>query len=156
MKPLSMHILIGGLIYLVVIFLYAYVVSAQNQEPMGLEEAERIVNEYGAILEAFGNEGCVVYDENALPYPKSKIRQAILTCLKALKDQPQKGEALRVAYIELGNFLPGVSKQDSRITKDNLADPEAIARHAELLKKGVAESDKLLKELHELESKGEI
>jgi len=151
-----MHILIIGFMNLVVLFLYTSAVPAQTEEPIGLEEAERIVKEYGAVLQELGKEGCVVYDENALPYPKRRIREAILACLKALKDQPQKKEALRVEYIELGNFLPGVRKGDSRITEDNLADPEAMARHVELLKKGVAESDRLLGELYELESKGEI
>lgn len=68
--------------------------------------AEKIVNEYGRVLEqtshlVFGTP------ESLLPYKKEIIKEAIKMTLDALEPEEQKiQEHLRVGYIELARFIP--------------------------------------------------
>src|ERR1700723_1925180 len=87
--------------------------------PMTPLEAERIVNDYGAVLEStaplvFGAP------ETLLPFDKDVIKQAIRVVLTFLKANPESCrkdlakdiELLKIAYPSLANFIPA---EDARI-----------------------------------------
>lgn len=62
---------------------------------------------YGAALEAAAATKATVVDADRLPAPKDKIKAALLVALHATQD-PRMREQLKVAYIELSSFQPGV------------------------------------------------
>jgi hypothetical protein len=76
-------------------------------------EAERIVNEYGAVLERASS---LVFGapETLLPFDKDVIKQAIRAVLAFLKTNPktsgeditQQIENLKIGYHELASFIP--------------------------------------------------
>lgn len=82
-------------------------------------EAERIVNEYGAVLERTSS---IVYGapETLLPFDKDVIKQAIRIVLAFLKTNPktfgeditQDIENLKIGYASLAEFIP---VEDARI-----------------------------------------
>ena len=74
-----------------------------------LREAQLIVNAYGKVLEYLGPiPGATVADEDKLPFPKPKIKAAILIALVATTDAQQR-EFLKVAYLSLADFQARVS-----------------------------------------------
>lgn len=83
-------------------------------------EAERIVNEYGAILERTSSMGVYPAPETLLPFDKDIIKQAIRIVLAFLKKNPktlgeditQDIENLKIGYASLADFIP---VEDARI-----------------------------------------
>ena len=61
-------------------------------------EFVRIVQEYGNTLETAAPAPGAIADENQLPYPKQKIKNAIVEALR-ITDDPQLKEHLKVGYI---------------------------------------------------------
>jgi hypothetical protein len=80
---------------------------------MTAREAERIINEYGAVIE---KTAPLVYgaSETSLPFGKDIIKRAIRVTLISLKTDPktcrgdlaQTVELLKIAYIFLADFIP--------------------------------------------------
>ncbi len=95
-------------------------------ESMSAQEAQRIFNAYIAAMAAPGG---VVRDLTTLPYPKERIKQALLSAIR--RTPPGKDrEALRDAYATLGHW------QDTKVS-----DPMAAM---------LSESQQLLAELQTL------
>jgi hypothetical protein len=74
------------------------------------EEAERIVNEYGGVVEnAVLRFGSSAYPASMLPYDKGSIKSAILSYMVALKAMGQLTERTRNilgrGYVELAVFV---------------------------------------------------
>ena len=65
-------------------------------------EAQRIVQDYGAVLEERTAMG-VIRDINSLPRPKVQIKEALIFALRATADRLMR-EHLKVAYISLADF----------------------------------------------------
>lgn len=82
-------------------------------------EAERIINEYGAVLERTSSMTYGV-PETLLPFDKDIIKQAIRVILAFLKTNPrtlgeglnQYIENLKIGYMSLAEFIPA---EDARI-----------------------------------------
>ena len=93
---------------------------------MTLIEAERIVNEYGAVLAQLPSLVVVGAPETLLPFDKNVIKKAIRFLLAFLKTNPktsgeditQQIENLRIGYEELASFIP---VEDARIAAEGNA-----------------------------------
>lgn len=103
---------------------------ATSDGTMTTRIAVEIIQKFGSVLE---NEapapGCVA-DVTKLPFPKEKIREALIIGLRATAD-PKMKEMLKVAYIELANWQPGVGSAHQGLDTSKLnraGDVEALAR----------------------------
>jgi len=110
----------------------AYALADRLEHRAARQAVESLVHAYGAALEAFGTtKNCIVADCDRLPAPKERIKAALLVALAATQDRDMR-EHLKVAYVELSNFQPGVGS--SPVTVDfPRADPndhEAIVAAA--------------------------
>lgn len=75
-------------------------------------EAELIVNAYGKTLEHLGPiPGSTVADENKLPFPKGKIKAALLVALKFAISNEQRA-VLKNSFLFLADFQTGVGTQN--------------------------------------------
>jgi hypothetical protein len=97
---------------------------------MTSQRAVEVINEFGSVLDrGKPAPGCVA-DLTKLPFPKEQIRQALIIGLRSNPD-PKMKQMLRMAYIELANWQPGVGVEDQGLdtSKLNLAeDVEGLAR----------------------------
>jgi hypothetical protein len=108
-------------------------------------EAERIVNEYGAVLERASS---LVFGapETLLPFDKDVIKQAIRAVLAFLKTNPktsgeditQQIENLKIGYHELASFIP---VEDAKVA----AEGNAALLSGDLNHPGWAYADRALK-----------
>jgi hypothetical protein len=108
-------------------------------------EAERIVNEYGAVLERASS---LVFGapETLLPFDKDVIKQAIRAVLAFLKTNPktsgeditQQIENLKIGYHELASFIP---VEDAKVA----AEGNAALLSGDLNHPGWAYADRSLK-----------
>ncbi|MCK9419129.1 MAG: hypothetical protein M0R70_07105 [Nitrospirae bacterium] len=104
--------------------------SKQTDSSLTPEVAEKIVNDYGAVLaSAVPAPGCVA-DERKLPHPKEHIKQALVFALCMTKE-PQMREQLKIAYITLADWQQGVGDAavGLDLTKMDLnAEPDELAK----------------------------
>lgn len=78
---------------------------------MTAREAELIVNAYGKVLEHLGPiPGATVADESKLPFPKEKIKAAILLALKSTSSEQRA--ILKNGFLFLADFQPDVGGQN--------------------------------------------
>ncbi len=68
---------------------------------MELSEAEKVIQDYGRVLEAVSDQ-LIVASETRLPHQKEKIKEAILFALPLTSGQMR--EYLRASYMNLGLF----------------------------------------------------
>lgn len=99
-------------------------------EQMTAAAAERIVQDYGAVLEfSAPAPGCVA-DVRNLPHSKERIKQALVFALR-LSKEPQMREQMKIGYILLADWQEGVGNETVGIdfTKLDLnADPLDVAK----------------------------
>lgn len=106
--------------------------SEDSSESAWTDEAEKIVQKYGEVLQhASPVAGCVA-NQDQLPYPKGVIKIALIKALQNTVDNDQK-DALQAAYLSLANWQSDVgdSNQGIDLTKvDPMIDPsEFLAMH---------------------------
>lgn len=80
---------------------------ATSDGTMTTRMAAEIIQKYGSVLENEAPAAGCVADVTKLPFPKEKIREALIIGLRSNADPEMKG-MLKVAYIELANWQPGV------------------------------------------------
>ncbi len=78
---------------------------------MSEQKAEEVIQTYGAALETKAETPGRVADISELPFPKGKIKEALIIGLKTTNDQEVK-EMLKVGYIQLADWQEGVGKTD--------------------------------------------
>ena len=151
-------IIIGSLIYVVYSIFRLLLKTIRSKSPDSeLRESELIINAYGKTLEHLAPVPGTVADESKLPFPKSRIKQAILCALKA-SQQPTQKQVLKVAYLQLADFQPGVGSKNvgldlsnvdaARLTQDGLlALANDMASSQDLMASAKAESEQLTAEL---------
>lgn len=92
--------------------------------------AEKIVQDYSAVLgSAAPAPGCVA-DARKLPHQKERIKQALVFALRMTKE-PQMREQLKVGYISLSDWQEGVGDATVGIDLTNMgpnADPVQLAK----------------------------
>jgi len=93
-----------------------------------LAEAELVINAYGKTLEYLAPvSGSSVADELKLPFPKARIKAAILVALHVTPDK-DKQELLKVSYLALADFQPQVGSENIGL---ELA-PDRVAKLSDL------------------------
>jgi hypothetical protein len=106
--------------------------SDDSGEPSWTEEAEKIVQKYGEVLQHSSPVAGCVADQDKLPYPKDVIKTALIKALQNTVDNHQK-EVLKIGYLGLANWQSDVgdSNQGIDLTKvDPMLDPaEFLALH---------------------------
>jgi hypothetical protein len=100
--------------------------EAQSQS----NDSTAIIQEYGKTLETLvPTPGCVA-DGNKLPYPKEVIKKAIIAGLRSTENQ-QIREHLKVGYIPLADWQPGVGESDQGLDLSEIdmsQDTETLAK----------------------------
>lgn len=91
----------------------------------GMTDAESV-----KIISAYGNailsNGSAYGDSHALPYPKARIKEALIIGIRKTSD-PRLREQLKGAYVALAGWQAGAS--GAEFTAEELQDPKgAIAR----------------------------
>jgi hypothetical protein len=84
-------------------------------QDMPLEEMNEIVQEYGNAMVNCGPPPGGVADVSKLPYPKSKIKKALIQALQ-LADDPEMTISLKGGYTQLSDWQEGVG--DANIGRD--------------------------------------
>lgn len=95
--------------------------------------AEKIVNEYGKVLEQTSH---LVFGapESLLPYKKEIIKEAIKVTLDILEPEEQEiREHLRVGYMELARFIPDEEAEIASIGQNLLTSCSPNASKEEIL-----------------------
>jgi len=103
-----------------------------STEPASTKEVEKIVHQYGEILQHASPAPGSVADQDKLPYPKEVIKTALITALRHNADSHQK-DALEAAYLGLANWQPDVGDTDQGFdltNVDTMLEPsELLAMH---------------------------
>jgi hypothetical protein len=118
--------------------------AAQPNTSSSLAEVESLIQTYGAALEAAAATNAVVVDSNRLPAPKEKIKSALLVALQATQD-PKMREQLKLGYVEISMFQPGVGSSPVACPIPSVPDPnshEAILAAAQSVAEAGAEVER--------------
>lgn len=151
-------IIIGSLLYAAYSILRVLIKALRSTHPPSeTRESELVINAYGKTLEYLAPVPGTIADESKLPFPKPRIKQAILYALKA-SQQPQQRQVLKAAYLQLADFQQGIDGKNvgldlsgvdtSCLTQvDLLALANDMASSQNLLAQARAESEQLTAEL---------
>jgi hypothetical protein len=133
-------------------------VAAAGSKLSGREIIEELIHRYAVALEAHGTSGAMVSDISKLPAPKETLRQ-VLIALIPIETDPAKREWLKVGYISLAEFQPGVGDRGialdikDRPGEDIRAKATRVAEQGDVvtewMRKSVAEGQALLQELRD-------
>jgi len=104
----------------------------RQHTPTGMtaDAAEKIVQDYGAVLGSSAPAPGCVADLRNLPHSKERIKQALVFAIRLTKD-PQTREQLKVGYISLADWQEdvGIDTLGIDLTKMHLnADPLELAK----------------------------
>ena len=131
-----------------------------TQEESALDDAIKLIQGYGAVLEAEAATKVVAVDASRLPAPKEEIKAAILRVLRSDEHKPMH-EALKSGYIELSLFQPGVGSEPIHMLPipdpiPDAADHDALLAVAEAITERADERERWMKivndEMHQLVS----
>ncbi len=92
--------ILGKLLSRIIVAVFARLCLGGQSLAMEPSEAEKVIQDYGAVLEAVADR--LVAMESRLPHPKEKIKEAILLALPLTSGQMR--ESLRIGYMNLGMF----------------------------------------------------
>jgi hypothetical protein len=104
----------------------------EQRTPTGMtpEAAQKLVQDYGAVLGSSAPAPGCVADVRNLPHSKERMKQALVFALRLTKE-PQMREQLKSGYISLADWQEGVGNERVGIdlTKMDLnADPLEMAK----------------------------
>lgn len=101
--------------------------QANTPETLTLEEATEIIENYGSILETQSPAPDRWLDVSKLPYPKDRIKEALIIGLSATTDSDMK-EQLKIGYLKLASWQDGVGDRVlGPPDTDSYVDPEEMA-----------------------------
>jgi len=106
--------------------------KGDQHTPTGMtpEVAEKIVQDYGAVVGSSAPAPGCVADVRNLPHSKERIKQALVFALRLTKE-PQMREHLKVGYMSLADWQEGVGSETVGIhltEMDLKADPLEVAK----------------------------
>ena len=99
-------------------------------ETEGSDDFLEIVQKYGRTLEFDAPTPGSVADLNKLPYPKQKIKEALIQAMKITSD-PQIKDHLKIAFISLADWQEGVGGEDIGFDFSKPDFPQDIIKRAE-------------------------
>jgi hypothetical protein len=70
-----------------------------------MDQFQKIVRDYGVVIESLENQLGVLVPMSLLPYPKEDIRAALIRSIELTTDDVMK-EALKVGLLVLDDFVP--------------------------------------------------
>jgi len=70
-----------------------------------MKQFQKIVRDYGVVIESLENQLGVLVPMSLLPYPKEDIRAAVIRSIELTTDDVMK-EALKVGLLVLDDFVP--------------------------------------------------
>ncbi len=70
-----------------------------------MKQFQKIVRDYGVVIESLENQLGVLVPMSLLPYPKEDIRAALIRSIEVTTDDVMK-EALKVGLLVLDDFVP--------------------------------------------------
>ena len=102
-----------------------------------VEGAYVVIRAMGKFIETNSPGPMCVADEKKLPFPKERIRQAIIIALLT-KPNPKEKELLKYLYLEIASWQPSVGEKDvgfddSLLDMSKLNTNEALIAHAKLV-----------------------
>lgn len=81
----------------------------EQRDGSAAPEFVQVIQAYGAVLEAGAPALGTVIDSSKLPYPKQKIKEAIISALRST-DDPNIKEHLKFGYVQLAGWQDGVGE----------------------------------------------
>ncbi len=70
-----------------------------------MDQFQKIVRDYGVVIESLENQLGMLFPMSLLPYPKEDIRAALVRSIELTTDDVKK-EALKVGLSVLDDFIP--------------------------------------------------
>jgi len=70
-----------------------------------MDQFQKIVRDYGVVIESLENQPGMLVPMSLLPYPKEDIRAALIRSIELTTDDVMK-EALKVGLLVLDDFIP--------------------------------------------------
>ena len=70
-----------------------------------MKQFQKIVRDYGVVIESLENQLGMLLPMSLLPYPKEDIRAALVRSIELTTDDVKK-EALKVGLLFLDDFIP--------------------------------------------------
>ena len=70
-----------------------------------MDQFQKIVRDYGVVIESLENQLGMLVPMSLLPYPKEDIRAALIRSIELTTDDVMK-EALKVGLLVLDDFIP--------------------------------------------------
>jgi len=70
-----------------------------------MKQFQKIVRDYGVVIESLENQLGMLVPMSLLPYPKEDIRAALIRSIELTTDDVMK-EALKVGLLVLDDFIP--------------------------------------------------
>jgi hypothetical protein len=70
-----------------------------------MDQFQKIVRDYGVVIESLENQPGMLVPMSLLPYPKEDIRAALIRSIELTTDDVMK-EALTVGLLVLDDFIP--------------------------------------------------
>jgi hypothetical protein len=102
-----------------------------------LSQAELIISAYGKTLEYLAPNPGSVSDDKKLPFPKAKIKAAIVLALRSTQDKNQQARLVD-CYLHLASFQSGVGSRNigldlSTIDASKLSDADVMSLGATII-----------------------
>ncbi len=70
-----------------------------------MDQFQKIVRDYGVVIESLENQRGMLVPMSLLPYPKEDIRAALIRSIELTTDDVMK-EALKVGLLFLDDYIP--------------------------------------------------
>ncbi len=76
-----------------------------------MKQFQKIVRDYGVVIESLENQLGMLVPMSLLPYPKEDIRAALIRSIEVTTDDVME-EALKVGLLVLDDFIPDEEVRD--------------------------------------------
>ncbi len=76
-----------------------------------MKQFQKIVRDYGVVIESLENQLGMLVPMSLLPYPKEDIRAALIRSIELTTDDVMK-EAFKVGLLVLDDFIPDEEVRD--------------------------------------------
>ena len=92
------------------------------------QQPQRIINEYGAIMESSSQEYGAVSPEALLPYAREQIKEALKLLARAYRNEPDTLEFFATGFVWLGSFVPDEEAEAWKEFNNHISPETDLAR----------------------------